>query len=222
MCTTSLTSSTFLQEQTSQRRGELQGLCASHYTPDKSKSRRRQTPIEDCGFRTRNISEDELSKTWNESDRSLQRCGESCFSATALKLTLFPSLGRSSASTLLVLGLAICNLKKTSKNSKGGAQYVAEVRLLTQSSLQASAAYLPLTATTEKFAAIQLAPDSGSRRVNDLKVVFRFLTIFQAINKNIHCDCFKAFTKTIHAMNLFLLPPPQSSIYQGSNIKIPF
>ena len=152
----------------------------------------------------------------------LQRCGESCFSATALKLTLFPSLGRSSASTLLVLGLAICNLKKTSKNSKGGAQYVAEVRLLTQSSLQASAAYLPLTATTEKFAAIQLAPDSGSRRVNDLKVVFRFLTIFQAINKNIHCDCFKAFTKTIHAMNLFLLPPPQSSIYQGSNIKIPF
>ena len=98
----------------------------------------------------------------------------------------------------------------------------AEVRLLTQSSLQASAAYLPLTATTEKFAAIQLAPDSGSRRVNDLKVVFRFLTIFQAINKNIHCDCFKAFTKTIHAMNLFLLPPPQSSIYQGSNIKIPF
>ena len=131
-------------------------------------------------------------------------------------------------------GASHLQLEEDFKELKGGAQYVAEGRLLTQSSLQASAAaYLPLTATTEKFAAIQLAPDSGSRRVNDLKVVFRKLTIFQAINKNIHCDCFKAFTKTIHAMNLFLLPsfllkcsspepPPQSSIYQGSSIKIPF
>ena len=86
---------------------------------------------------------------------------------------------------------------------------MAEGRLLTQSSLQASAAaYLPLTPTTEKFAAIQLAPDSGSRRLNDLKGVFRNLTIFQTIN--IHCDCFKASTKAIHAINLFsssFLPP---------------
>ena len=130
-------------------------------------------------------------------------------------------------------GASHLQLEEDFKELKGGAQYVAEVCLLTQSSLQASAAYLPLTATTEKFAAIQLAPDSGSRRVNDLKVVFRNLTIFQAINKNIHCDCFKAFTKTIHVMNLFLLPsfllkcsspepPPHSSIYQGSNIKIHF
>ena len=93
-------------------------------------------------------------------------------------------------------GASHLQLEEDFKELKGGAQYVAEVRLLTQSSLQASAAaYLPLTATTEKFAAIQLAPDSGSRRVNDLKVVFRNLTIFQATNKNLYCDCFKAFTK---------------------------
>ena len=77
-----------------------------------------------------------------------------------LRLTLFPSLGRSSASTLLVLGLAIWKSQKISKNlSNRGwdGQYVAEGRLLNCGNLQLEASATFLWA---EFLPVQLAPNT--------------------------------------------------------------
>ena len=75
------------------------------------------------------------------------------------KLTLFPSLGRSSASTLLVRGLAICNHKQDLKVVKSWVRRPVRGRRPSAELWQPSSiCYLPLTPLRAEFSAVQLAP----------------------------------------------------------------
>ena len=86
------------------------------------------------------------------------------------KLTLFPSLGRSSASTLLVRGLAICNHKQDLKVVKSWVRRPVRGRRPSAELWQPSSiCYLPLTPLRAEFSAVQLAPHTQLTHTKVLK-----------------------------------------------------